>query len=408
MIRSAGTAAPRRRLLLGVTGGIAAYKAAELARRLVGAGAEVQVVMTAAAERFVAAATFQALCGRPVRNDLWDAQAEAGMGHIELARWPEAIVVAPASADFIARLSVGLADDLLTTLCLASDRPLWLAPAMNRLMWAHPATQANVERLRRRGVRLIGPDAGEQACGEVGPGRMVEAETIAAAVLACAPAARPLAGVKAVVTAGPTREAIDPVRFIGNHSSGKQGFAVAAALAEAGAWVTLIAGPVALPTPPAVERVDVETAEQMLTATLSACAGARLLVGAAAVADYRPARPSARKIKKSTAALTLELVLNPDLLSAARARDPRLFIVGFAAETEAPEANARAKLAAKRLDLIAANRVGAGLAFDRDDNALTVLWADGQTALGPAPKPQLARELVSLIVDRLGRCGDAA
>lgn len=393
-----------RRLLLGVTGGVAAYKAAELARLLIKAGCQVQVVMTPAAQRFIAPITFQALTGRPVRDDLWDTQAEGAMGHIELARWADAIVVAPATADFLARLAVGLADELLTTLCLASDRPLYVAPAMNRLMWAHPATQDNLARLRSRGVRVLGPDSGEQACGEVGEGRMAEPSRLAAEVLAELAGNGPLTGVHAVVTAGPTREALDPVRYVSNRSSGKQGYALAAALQRLGARVTLISGPVTLPLPSGVRRVEVESAQQMLEATLQALAGAAvessLLVGTAAVADYRPLRTAAHKIKKTAQTMDLRMTRNPDILATARERYPGLFIVGFAAETERLTEGARAKLERKKLDLVAANRVGPELAFDRDDNALQVFWADGQRALGPAPKTELAGALAELIAER--------
>lgn len=392
-----------RRVLLGVSGGVAAYKAAELTRLLVKAGCQVQVVTTAGAERFVTPTTFQALSGRPVRDSLWDAQAEAAMGHIELARWPDLIVLAPASADLLARLAAGLADDLLSTLCLASDRPLLAAPAMNRLMWANPATQTNVQALRARGLRLIGPDSGSQACGETGAGRMAEPEDVAAAVLAALTPAvpGPLAGRRAVVTAGPTREALDPVRYLTNRSSGKQGFAVAAALAELGAEVTLIAGPVALATPIDVRRVDVTTAEQMLAATLEATHDADLLVGAAAVADYRPAEVAAQKIKKTGAHLSLDLLRNPDILAEVRARHPQMFIVGFAAETEKVAEHAQAKLRDKKLNLIAANPVDGDRAFDRDDNTLTAYWTGGHQALGHGEKSVLARALTTLIAERL-------
>lgn len=390
----------KRRILLGVSGGIAAYKAAELTRQLVKAGCEVQVVTTAGAERFVTPTTFQALSGRPVRDSLWDAQAEAAMGHIELARWPDAILIAPASADLLARLAAGMADDLLTTLCLATDRPVFVTPAMNRLMWAHPATQANLATLRMRGVRVIGPDSGEQACGEVGEGRMSEPAAIVAAVLAPG-VPGPLSGKHAVVTAGPTREALDPVRYISNRSSGKQGFAVAEALAAAGAEVTLIAGPVSLPTPAGVRRVDVVSAQQMLEATLDACGKATLLVGAAAVADYRAMAVADQKIKKTGETLALQLHRNPDILASARERFPKLFIAGFAAETEQLAARAQAKLKDKKLDLIAANPVGDGRAFDTEDNRLHVYWQDGEGDLGHGSKASLARALVALIIEQL-------
>jgi phosphopantothenoylcysteine decarboxylase / phosphopantothenate---cysteine ligase len=388
------------RILLGVTGGIAAYKAAELSRQFIKAGATVQVVMTEGATRFIAAQTFQALTGRTVRSSLWDEQAEAAMGHIELARWADAIVIAPASANFLARLAQGLADDLLSTLCLATDRPIHVAPAMNRLMWANPATQANMSLLRQRGVQVIGPGSGDQACGEVGDGRMTEPQDIAAIVLRGFRRGGPLAGLDAVVTAGPTREPIDPVRFITNRSSGKQGFAVAEALTRLGAEVTLVSGPVHLDTPAGVRRVEVETAGQMLEATLDAARGAQILVGAAAVADYRPLAAAEQKIKKKAETLDLALTKNADILAEARARQPGLFIAGFAAETEKLAEHARDKLQRKKLDLIAANWVGEGRAFDRDDNSLNVYWSEGERALGPAAKTEVARQLAALIAER--------
>lgn len=388
-----------RRIVLGVTGGIAAYKAADLVRRLKEAGADVQVVMTENAQRFVGAQTFQALSGRPVRTSLWDEAAEAAMGHIELARWPDLIVIAPASANSLARLAHGLADDLLSTLCLASDRPIAVAPAMNRLMWAHPATQANLHTLMHRGVHVLGPGSGGQACGEVGEGRMWEPVQIRDAVAALLHAG-PLNGIRVVLTAGPTREPIDPVRFITNRSSGKMGYALAEALARMGANVTLVSGPTALPVPGGVRRMDVETAVQMLEATRAAIADAQILIGAAAVADYRLEAPAAHKIKKKNDTLDLALVKNPDILAEARRAHPKLFIVGFAAETEKLAEHARDKLARKKLDLIAANWVGNGKAFDRDDNALHLFWADGERELAHQPKPQLARELAALIAER--------
>lgn len=396
------------RILLALTGGIAAYKSAELARRFIKAGCEVQVVMTASAQRFIGAQTFQALTGKPVRSSLWDEAAEAAMGHIELARWPDAIVIAPATANTLAKITHGLADDLLTTLVLATDKPIFVAPAMNRLMWAHAATQANMATLRARGVRVIGPGSGEQACGEVGEGRVAEPEDVAKAVLgalargAASPVIDgPLSGRRAVVTAGPTREPIDPVRFITNRSSGKQGYAVAAALRALGAQVTLVSGPVNLPTPAGVTRVDCETALDMLDATQAACATADLLVGTAAVADYRCVEIASQKIKKQRDTLALQLIKNADILTEVRAAQPQLFIVGFAAETERLAEHARGKLVRKKLDLIAANWVGDGRAFDRDDNQLTVYWADGEQAIGPADKTDIARQLAALIAERL-------
>ena len=389
-----------RRILLGVTGGIAAYKAAELTRLLRRAGAEVQVVMTAAATLFVGELTFQALSGRPVRVELFDPAHEAAMGHIELARWADLVLVAPASADFLARLASGRADDLLSTLCLATSAPVAVAPAMNRLMWSNPATQANLAILDDRGVHRWGPAEGDQACGESGPGRMLEpAELLDHTTSRLG--GGPLAGVRALVTAGPTREPLDPVRFLGNRSSGKMGFAVAEALAVAGAHVTLVSGPVALGAPPGVTRVDVETASQMQAAVAERVAGCDLFVATAAVADYRPANVATEKIKKASADIEVRMVRNPDILAEVAARPDAPFTVGFAAETADVEAYAQAKLEAKGLDLIAANYVGEGAAFDRDDNALTLLWrGGGRLRLPRADKGTLARELVRTITER--------
>lgn len=387
------------RLLLGVGAGIAAYKSAELVRRARERGADVQVVMTDSAQHFVGTATFQALSGRPVRTTLWDPAAEAAMGHIELARWATQILVAPATADLIARLRGGVADDLLTTVCLASAAPLALAPAMNAQMWAHPAVQENVSVLATRGVRMLGPGSGSQACGEVGAGRMWEPGEILDAL--AVPASRLLAGRRVVVSAGPTFEDLDPVRFIGNRSSGKMGFAVAAAAAAAGAQVQLIAGPVHLCTPPGCTRTDVRSAIEMRAAVLAQAAGADAYIGAAAVADYRPAQAAEHKIKKGADTASLELVRNPDIIAelAAGAR-PRL-VVGFAAETRDVLDYARAKLKAKGLDLIVANRVGPDAAFDRDDNTLTVVSAEGTSDLGSGSKRALAARLVELVAARL-------
>jgi phosphopantothenoylcysteine decarboxylase/phosphopantothenate--cysteine ligase len=393
------TQAPTR-ILLGVTGGIAAYKSAELVRRLRDRGAEVQVVMTAGARQFVTPLTFQALSGRPVRTDLWDEAAEAAMGHIELARWADRVLVAPASADFLARLAHGLADDLLTTLCLATDAPLSVAPAMNRLMWANAATQANVALLRSRGVTVLGPAKGDQACGETGPGRMLEPGEILDAISLQGTVNRVLAGLKVMITAGPTRERIDPVRFITNRSSGKMGFAVAEAAREAGAEVLLVSGPVNVATPPGVRRIDVETAEQMMNAVNEQVADTDIFIAAAAVSDYRPVQCASEKIKKTSDSLTLALSRTTDILATVAARTPRPFVVGFAAETQNVERNALAKLEGKRLDMIAANQVGDNLAFDCEDNALNVYWPGGKQDLGHAPKRQLAAALVTLIAER--------
>ncbi len=389
------------RILLGITGGIAAYKTPDLVRRLRERGAEVQVVMTASARQFVAPLVLQAVSGREPRESLWDPAAEAAMGHIELARWADLVLVAPATAEFMARLVHGRADDLLATLCLATAAPLHLAPAMNRLMWSNPATQANVAALRARGVALHGPVAGEQACGETGEGRMLEPVEIAEAVFALLSLSRPLAGRKVVVSAGPTRERLDPVRFLTNRSSGKMGYAVAQAAREAGAEVVLVSGPVSLAAPPGVTRVDVESARQMHEAVHAAMRGADVYIGAAAVADYEPAQAAPEKIKKDAPTMTLELVKAPDILASVAALEPRPFVVGFAAETQKVEEHARAKLERKRLDMIAANRVGDGLAFDRDDNALIVLWDGGREELETAGKLELARRLIALVAGRM-------
>lgn len=402
-MQSSPTSLAGRRIVLGVTGGIAAYKAADLVRRLKEAGADVQVVATANALRFVGAQTFQAVSGHPVRSSLWDESAEAAMGHIELARWPDLILIAPASANTIARLAQGQADDLLSTLCLATDKPIAIAPAMNRLMWANPATQANVRTLQARKVQILGPGHGDQACGETGDGRMLEPLQIRDALISLLGSSAqdgPLKNVRVVLTAGPTREAIDPVRFVTNRSSGKMGYALAEALTRLGADVTLISGPTSLAAPARTKRIDVETALQMLEAARSAAAEAQILVGTAAVADYRVDEPPAQKIKKKSDTLDLKLVKNPDILAELRAAHPALFIVGFAAETEKLAEHARDKLARKKLDMIAANWVGGGKAFDQDDNALHVFWSDGDRELSHAPKPELARELAALIATR--------
>ncbi len=388
-----------RKILLGVTGGIAAYKSPDLVRRLQEQGAQVQVVMTRGARQFVTEQTFQAVSGLPVRSDLWDRAAEAAMGHIELARWADEILIAPATADFIAQLAHGMAGDLLSTLCLATRAPIAIAPAMNHLMWSHPATQANIALLKQRGVRVLGPASGEQACGEVGPGRMLEPTELATLLK---PFSRSdlLAGVKAVVTAGPTRERIDPVRFITNRSSGKMGFAVAEALYAAGAEVVLVSGPVSLPTPLGIQRINVENASEMLAAVQGQISDAHIFVATAAVSDYRAATIAEEKIKKSNAAMTLELARTPDILATIGNSDKPPFLVGFAAETDNVERNALAKLEGKHLDMIAANKVGDGLGFDKDDNALTVYWNGGQRELCLCSKRNLAGQLVNLIAER--------
>ncbi len=390
-----------KRVIVGVSGGIAAYKTPDLVRRLRDAGAEVQVVTTAGAERFVTPLTFQAVSGRPVRDDLWDRDAEAAMGHIELARWAQLILIAPATADLIARLAAGIADDLLTTLCLASEAPVAIVPAMNRVMWDHAATRANLATLRDRGLTVLGPADGAQACGETGAGRMLEPfEIVAGAAALLAPRSPPmLAGVRVLLTAGPTRERIDPVRFISNRSSGKMGFAVAAAARDAGAEVVLVAGPVQLPTPPGVRRIDVESAADMLAAVQREVGTADIFISTAAVADYRPARAAPQKIKKNATSLEIDLERTVDILATVAAAPARPFVVGFAAETENVEQHARGKLLRKNLDMIAANEVGDDKVFEKDDNALMVLWGGGRRDLGPGSKSQIARELVALIAE---------
>ena len=389
-----------KRILLGVTGGIAAYKSPDLVRRLRERGAEVQVVMTEAAREFVTATTFQAVSGRAVRTDLWDAAAEAAMGHIELARWADVVLIAPATADFLARLATGQANDLLATLCLATEAPVAVAPAMNHVMWSNAATRANMATLQQRGIHIFGPGSGDQACGEVGEGRMLEPLELADKVAGLIISDGPLRGRRVLISAGPTRERIDPVRFISNRSSGKMGFAVAQAAREAGAEVVLVSGPVNIPTPPGVRRVDVESAADMLTAVLREVEkGTDIFISTAAVADYRPARPAEQKIKKTSDTLDLCMERTSDVLATVAARADRPFVVGFAAETESVEQNARLKLLKKNLDLIAANEVGHDKAFDCEDNQLIVLWRNGRHDLGSAPKLTLARKLVTLIAE---------
>ncbi len=415
----------KKRILLGVTGGIAAYKSADLVRRLREIGAEIQVAMTPAATAFVAPLTFQAVSGRPVHTELLDANAEAGMGHIELARWADLILVAPATADFLARLAHGMANDLLSTLCLATDQPIAVAPAMNRLMWQNIATQDNCRLLARRGVKIWGPGVGEQACGEIGAGRMLEpvelcnhvvaqigARDDAAELQAELPIVErsptspltphDLQGLTVLLTAGPTREALDPVRFISNRSTGRMGFAVAEAAAAAGARVVLISGPVTLKTPAGVERIDVESAVEMREAVMERAHQANIFIATAAVADYRAANPAEQKIKKTRDALTLELVRNPDILAEVAAlRSHRPFTVGFAAETHDVLRYAEDKRRRKNLDMIAANQVGvAGSGFESEQNELHVLWEGGERVLPLADKTLLGQQLMALIAER--------
>jgi phosphopantothenoylcysteine decarboxylase/phosphopantothenate--cysteine ligase len=392
------------RILLGITGGIAAYKSPDLVRRLVERGAEVQVVMTAGAKEFVTPLTFQAVSGRAVRTESFDLDAEQAMGHIELARWADLVLIAPATANFVSQLASGAAADLLTTLCLATAAPIAVAPAMNRLMWSNAATIANVARLRERGIHVLGPGEGSQACGENGEGRMLEPLQIADAVWPLFPIHGPLSGKRVLITAGPTREPIDPVRFISNRSSGKMGYAVAQAMRELGADVTLVSGPVNLPAPLGVKRVDVECAEQMYRAVMAEVHDADIFVGTAAVADYRPANPSSCKIKKKSDTLEICMERTIDILHSVALLPDRPYVVGFAAETNDVENHARQKLERKNLDLIAANEVGDGKCFEKDDNALLLLWQNGgRLEMGAGPKIQLARELARFIAERAAK-----
>jgi len=394
----------QKRIVLGITGGIAAYKSAELVRRLREQGADVRVVMTQAATRFITPLTLQALSAHPVYVDLFDAQSEAAMGHIELARWAELLLIAPASANCLGKLAHGLADDLLSTLLLATKAKVALAPAMNQAMWSHPATQTNLALLQSRGVQVFGPAVGSQACGEIGAGRMLEATEIAALAASCF-ARQVLAGLRVLITAGPTQESIDPVRYISNHSSGKMGFALASAAAEAGAQVTLIAGPVHLPTPARVKRVDVKSAREMLKAC-EAAMPCDVLIAAAAVADYHPQTVAEQKLKKNPQnpnGLRLQLICNPDILATLAQRKDRPFCVGFAAETEHLLEHATSKLRGKNLDLIVANDVKrSDIGFNSDDNAVTLIDRQGQqTRLDKARKSEIARQLMGLIASHL-------
>jgi phosphopantothenoylcysteine decarboxylase/phosphopantothenate--cysteine ligase len=401
-----------RRILLGISGGIAAYKTPQLVRLLRQAGAEVQVVMTASAGRFVTATSLQAVSGKPVRDTLWDPAAEAHMGHIELARWADLVLIAPATADRLSRLASGHADDLLGAVCLATRSPIAIAPAMNQAMWEAPATRRNLSIVLQDGVSVIGPEDGHQACGEFGPGRMTEPDALVHTVTGLLAGTSQsqirdphtsgaLKGRHVVVTAGPTREAIDPVRYISNHSSGKQGYAMAAAALAAGARVTLISGPVSEPIPQGVTLVRVESAREMHDACLEAAADCDLFIAVAAVADYRPATVAERKIKKSAgggATLTLDLVENPDIVASVAALPNRPVVVGFAAETHDALAHGRDKLARKGLDAIIVNDVSrSDIGFSSEDNAAVLIWADGEVSLDKQPKALLA----TTIMDRL-------
>jgi len=389
-----------KQILLGITGGIAAYKTAELIRLLRKSNAEVQVVMTHAATEFITPLTLQTLSGRAVRQEFFDPNDEASIGHIELARWADLILIAPGSADFMARLAHGLANDLLSTLCLASTAPIAIAPAMNQQMWLNPATQTNARLLQERGVKLWGPDEGDQACGETGPGRMLEPSELLA-YTAKQFSRQALTGKHVLLTAGPTQEPIDPVRFIGNRSSGKMGFALARAFVEAGAQVNLISGPASLATPASVTRTDVGTAVEMQQAVTEQVDQCDIFVACAAVADYRPDISAAQKIKKSREQLELTLIRNPDILAEVAARATPAFTVGFAAETERVVEHAEEKRRLKGADMIAANLVGAEEGgFERDENALTVLWEGGSKVLPMAKKEKLAQSLVATIIER--------
>jgi phosphopantothenoylcysteine decarboxylase/phosphopantothenate--cysteine ligase len=388
-----------KRILLGVTGGIAAYKSADLVRRLRDAGAEVRVIMTRSATEFITPLTLQSVSGHPVHQQLLDTGAEAGMGHIELARWADAVLVAPASANFLARLAQGRADDLLSAVCLATEAPVAVAPAMNQQMWNNAASQSNLATIKKNNIRIFGPAEGSQACGEVGPGRMlepVELVTLASELFATGE----LDGLTVLVTAGPTWEAIDPVRGLTNRSSGKMGYAVAQAAAESGSRVILVSGPTSLPDPERVRTIRVTSAQEMHDAVHQHATEANIFIGVAAVADYRPARAAERKIKKTEIKLTLELERTPDILASVAALRPAPFTVGFAAETENLEQNARAKLESKKLDLVAANRVGADIGFVADENSLLLVEREGVTELPTQPKTKLARALIHHIAAR--------
>ncbi len=396
-----------KRILLGITGGIAAYKCAQLTRLLTTAGADVRVVMTKAATEFITPLTMQALSGNRVHQDLLDTEAEAAMGHIELARWADLILIAPASADFIARMVKGEASDLLSTVLLASKSPVAIAPAMNQGMWADPATQDNLQTLHSRDIKVWGPDSGEQACGDVGPGRMLEPEALVQHCADCFDSGT-LAGRKVVITGGPTREAIDPVRYISNHSSGKMAYALAAEAADAGAKVILVSGPVSLSTPDAVSRVDVVSATEMRAAVMDHLVGADVFIGVAAVADYRPADVSAEKIKKNADELNLKMVKNPDIISEVAGLDNRPLVVGFAAETENIVANGKEKLEKKNLDMLFANH--ATSTFNSDIVAVTAITRNHSEEIEEGSKAQVARKMLAMIAGALqgARQGAAA
>ncbi|WP_370427136.1 bifunctional phosphopantothenoylcysteine decarboxylase/phosphopantothenate--cysteine ligase CoaBC [Actinobacillus pleuropneumoniae] len=392
-----------KRILVGITGGIAAYKTIELIRHFKKANADVRVVLTPAAEAFVTPLTLQAISANAVSTSLLDPQAELAMGHIELAKWADLVVIAPASADFIARLRAGMANDLLSTLCLATASPILLAPAMNQQMFKQAITQENLAVLANRGVQMIGPNSGFQACGDVGAGRMSEPSELFQAVCDHFNHSQDLKDISVTITAGPTREAIDPVRYISNHSSGKMGFAIAEAFAKRGATVNLIAGPVNLATPANVTRIDVESAVEMEQQAVKFAQKSAIFIGCAAVADYRMAEVSTQKIKKTADnnELMLKLVKNPDIIAnVANLTENRPFTVGFAAETQDVASYAKDKLKRKNLDLICANDVSGGQVFGQDQNALQLFWQDGEKMLPLADKSKLAEALVHEIIEQ--------
>ena len=392
-----------KRVVIGITGGIAAYKTIELIRLLRKVNAEVRVVLTSSAAEFVTPLTLQAISGSPVSQSLFDPAAELSMGHIELAKWADIIVVAPATADFIARMNVGMANDLLSTLCLATSAPILLAPAMNQQMYAQTITQENMAKLAQRGVKFVGPNSGEQACGDVGAGRMSEPSEIFTALCEQLVPKQDLHGLTVVITAGPTREAIDPVRYLSNHSSGKMGYAIAQAFAERGATVTLISGPVNLPTPANVKRINVISAQEMWAVAMESAVKNQLFIGCAAVADYRMADISEQKIKKTADnnELTLRLIKNPDIIASVAALDEqRPFVVGFAAETQNVEVYAKDKLQRKNLDMICANSVAGGAVFGEDQNALHLFWKNGEKLLPSCSKTELAQVLAQEILEQ--------
>jgi len=388
-----------RQILLGITGGIAAYKSAELVRRLQDRGATVRVIMTRAATEFITPLTLQALSGNPVHLDLLDSEAEAGMGHIELARWADAVVVAPASANFIARLAQGRADDLLTTVCLATASPLALAPAMNQQMWKNPATQENLSQIKQRGITVMGPAEGSQACGDIGPGRMLEADNLAKEINGLFKSGA-LQDKHVVITAGPTREALDPVRYISNHSSGKMGFSLAQAAIDAGAKTTLISGPVNIDAPERAELINVNSALEMHREALTQAGKCDIFIAAAAVADYRPKQCADQKIKKgSNNQLSLELIKNPDIVADV-AKSHQCYVIGFAAETNDLEQYAKDKLSRKGLDMIIANDVSSStIGFNSEQNAVSVFWGEQQQDFATMSKSALASQLIQLISD---------